>query len=272
MAAAAGPNQVGSLPVVRLFGLDFIDDVDTAATVEHLVGPQPADGRLPLVVTPNVDQVVQCARAELSDVRHAQQRARYVLPDGQPIVWTSRLAGTPLRSRLAGSELFPPLWRRLIADRRRVVLVTPTDDAARGLLAEYPDAAAWTAPWFDAEDRAASADVADRVTELVQEHRAEFVFIGLGCPKQDRLAASVLERLATDDTPPPLVLLVGASFNMHLGIVPPAPEWTKRLGLEWFYRFLCEPRRLFRRYFVTDVQFLPMMVREVRRVRRIRRR
>jgi N-acetylglucosaminyldiphosphoundecaprenol N-acetyl-beta-D-mannosaminyltransferase len=262
-------HRPGHDPVVtrRLFGFDFISEVGPASVAERIMGVQPVDDRLPLVVTPNVDDLVQLSHPVHSRLAAAERRARYVLPDGQPIVWTSRLAGTPLRRRLPGSSLFPELWRRAIDGRRGVLLITASDEVAAGLRAEYPDAVTYTPPMFNVADR----DVVERIVgdcaDLVERHGSEFVFTGVGFPKQQHLALGLLEELGRRGLPLPTVLLLGGSFNMHLGLIRRAPRWVQQAGLEWFYRFLHEPRRLFRRYFIMDVRFLPMMIREARTVR-----
>lgn len=264
------PGPLAPVCTRRLFGFDFISDSDPAATIDRILARQPDDGRLPLVITPNVDDIVRLHRSDAADLLRAVRRARYVLPDGQPIVWTSRLAGRPLRARLPGSELFGPLWRGIIDGDRRVLLVTSSEAVADGLRAELPDAVTYTPPFFDVGDAAAIDDVVAHCVELIQRRRPEFVVTGIGYPKQQRVVLGIMARLEDQGIPPPTFLLLGGSFNFHLGLTRPAPAWIKRIGAEWFHRFLSEPRRLFRRYFVTDVHFLPMMYREVRTARAAR--
>ena len=252
----------------NLFGFDFIDDADLAATAARIAGNQPVDGRLPLVVTPNVDDLVRLSQPAHAGLLRAEQQARYVLPDGQPIVWTSRLGGTPLTARLPGSSLFPLVWQRLIDAGAPAVVVASSGEVAAALTEEHPGARAVVPPFFDPADRSAVESVVDRCVDAVVDSGARHLFLGIGFPKQQHIALGVLEKFTTKGDEPPLVLLLGGSFNMHLGLVRRAPLWVQRSGLEWFYRFLLEPRRLFRRYFVTDVAFAPMMVREVLRLRR----
>ncbi|MFN0088923.1 MAG: WecB/TagA/CpsF family glycosyltransferase [Acidimicrobiales bacterium] len=240
-----------------------MNDRDLAAAVECILGPQPDDGRLPLVVTPNVDDVVK-----LSDRRHhriaaAVRRARYALPDGQPIVWASRLLGRPLTARLPGSSLFPPLWQRTISDRRRVLVIAPSDRVATALLDEHPCAEAIVPPLLDVTDVERFEDLLDDYAAAIEAHRPELVFVGICFPKQQLIALGLIERLQRAGAPTPLFLLLGGSFDMHLGLRSRAPGWVQRAGLEWFYRFLQEPRRLFRRYFISDMQFLPLLLREL---------
>src|SRR5437588_3074042 len=80
----------------KLFGFNFVSHDDVSTIVDHITGPQPTDELLPFVLTPNVDYIVRLRESGLSDLANVLPRARYVLPDGQPIVWTSRFTGEPL--------------------------------------------------------------------------------------------------------------------------------------------------------------------------------
>jgi N-acetylglucosaminyldiphosphoundecaprenol N-acetyl-beta-D-mannosaminyltransferase len=251
----------------RLFGFDFINDSDCARTVERILGGQPRDRWLPMVVTPNVDDIVRLNQPRHAGLADAERRSRYVLPDGQPIVWISRLAGRSLAGRLPGSSLFPALWEQVSRDRRRAVVVAPAASVGEALRREHPDVAVVVPPYFEADDDAQLRDVVAECRHQIERVDAELVFIGIGFPKQQRIALAVIDQLQAAGRPLPLFLLIGGSIDLYLGRVPRAPDWIQRLGLEWFYRFLREPRRLFRRYFVTDMKFFPLAAKELFRAR-----
>lgn len=254
----------------RLFDLDFIDDVDVSATVERLLGPQDgADGE-PVVFTPNVDTIVRLRELEVDGIAARLRDARYVLPDGQPIVWLSRLCARPLRARLPGSDLVPLLWRRIVAADRRALVVASCPEVAAALQAELPSLAVHVPPRFDGSDPDAVAEVVDAVAAVLDRANPEFVFLGISFPKQQLLAFHLIDRLRRQGRPLPLFLLIGGSFDMYVGRTRRAPTWVQRIGAEWLFRFLCEPRRLFRRYFVDDLRFLPLAARELRACRRPR--
>ena len=92
--------------------------------------------------------------------------------------------------------------------------------------------------------------------------------LGVGSPKDARVIGAVLDRWGPDLGPRPVMMGFGASFAMYLGLTKRAPAWVQRIGMEWFHRFLHEPRRLFHRYFVRDVGFIPIAWREWRAGRR----
>jgi len=257
------PDRRLSAPTRNLFGFNFVSDHDLSTVVDRITGPQPADELLPLVLTPNVDYIVRLRESNMADLAEVLPRSRYVLPDGQPIVWTSRLTGEPLAARLPGSTMFPAVWKRIVDERRPTVVVASSQETADRLRNEYPDAAAVVAPHFDADDQMHVAQVANDCLAAIRETKAEFVFVGISFPKQQRVALSVLRRLKAAGEPLPLFLLLGGSFEMYLGQVKRAPTWMQQYGLEWFFRFIQEPRRLFRRYFITDTRFAWLLVREL---------
>jgi N-acetylglucosaminyldiphosphoundecaprenol N-acetyl-beta-D-mannosaminyltransferase len=251
----------------RLFGFDFVCDLVFDRTVERILGPQPEDGRLPLVVTPNVDHVVRLAQPRYSQLAAVLARARVVLPDGQPIVWASHLLGRPLAARLPGSTLFPLVWRRVVDEHRPTLVIAPSLEVANGLRSQYAELATFVAPFFDAEDETAVAAVVADCVWRIEREKPEFVFIGVGFPKQELLALGIMKALAGISSSVPLFLLLGGSFDMHLGRIARAPGWMQRAGLEWFYRLSREPRRLWRRYLITDPAFVVLVAAELRGTR-----
>ena len=267
-ASTVTPRRVESVATRRLFGLDFIDDVNVDATVESLLGPQASDDQEPIVFTPNVDTVVRLGDLEPCGLAQRLRNARYILPDGQPIVWASRLLKQPLRSRLAGSDLVPPLWRRIVAEGRPAMIVASCEDVASRLRSEQPSLAIYVPPRFDAADPLAVADVASAAARVLDRAEPEFVFFGISYPKQQLLAFALIDRLQQQGRRLPVFLCIGGAFDMYVGRTPRAPAWMQRAGAEWFFRFLLEPRRLFHRYFVEDVRFLPILARELSAARR----
>ena len=257
-----------ALPRRRLFGLDFVDLPNLEPIVDELAAHVPyrreGGDRLPLVVTPNVDQVVHFDRDTDAVATALIRRAAYVLPDGQPIVWASRLLGEPLRARLAGSSLVAMLFPRLVAGGHVILVVATSDEVASRIEAEDGAVTAVLAPRLSLDDPAGIDAFAESCTARILATGPSHVFVTLGFPKQCNIIDGVIRRLEAADVPLPLFFAVGASFDMYYGLVRRAPEWMQRCGLEWFFRFLQEPKRLFRRYFVRDPGLLPIVWREKR--------
>ncbi|MBP8822284.1 MAG: WecB/TagA/CpsF family glycosyltransferase [Flavobacteriales bacterium] len=253
---------------VELFGLPFIAAADHGPVIqEALAWPlQPLQaGELPLLSTPNVDQVVKLHRAEHVALLERISQARYVLPDGQPIVWVSKLRkGKALPARLAGSDLFPALWKEL-AQRQAPVFMVLANEAIGEALKKENQAMCWTVPpFYSIADAKAEGSVVDAVMDELMARPVPLVFLGLGFPKQERLALALVERLRGAAQPMPLFLLLGASFEFHAGLKQRAPRIWQKLGLEFLHRFLSEPKRMFRRYFVDDLAFFRIALKEIR--------
>ena len=265
---ALDPAVGGSLAPLatrRVFGFDFISSQGVEAVAEQILGPQPDDGLLPVVLTPNVDYLVRLAEPGNAELTVQLRRSRYVLPDGQPIVWTSRLVGRPLAARLPGSTLFPHVWRGVVAESRRTVVVASCEETAERLRVEHPEIGVVVPPFFDVDDPDQFAEVLRDCQDQIDKVQPEFVFVGISFPKQQRIALALAGSFAERGERAPLFLTLGASFEMYLGMHPRAPRVMQRLGLEWFFRFLLEPQRLFRRYFVTDARFVVLLAGEVLR-------
>ncbi len=249
-----------------LFGLRFVDAPSVGAVTNVLLTLEPtvADHdsvSVPVLITPNVDQLVKRDRGHDSVAAGIADRAQFVLADGQPIVWASRLLGRPLQTRLAGSSLTADLWPRLVSTRRRVLVIAGSPSTAEKVDAEGPTFEAIVAPMLDLSMSGEFDSFVESCLRRALAIEAEFVFVTLGYPKQCNVIDRMIRRWP-DDRPVPLFLAVGASFDMYYGAVRRAPSWMQRYGLEWLFRFGQEPRRLFKRYFVDDPAFGPMVVRE----------
>lgn len=265
---AGGIVVTDDLERVTLFGLDLVNADSLDPVVEELLyGPRRDDDVLPLVLTPNVDILVHLDEAPDSVEAEMFRRAQYCLPDGQPLVIVSRFLGRRLRARLPGSGLFAELWPRLVAERLPVLVVASSDDVARRLEREHPKAGFIVPPMFDADDEGAITEIVDNLLAAARATRPGIIFVGIGNPKDARIIASLFERWDLRLGPKPLCLGLGGSFAMYLGLKKRAPAWIQTIGMEWFYRFLQEPRRLFHRYFVRDMAFFGIVGREWRRSR-----
>ena len=253
-----------SFSTIELFGLSFVDAPDEACVAEHLLAKDPVSrstDQLPVLVTPNVDIIVQLEKSKARGLNDRLANCAYVLPDGAPIVWASKWAGTPLEARIAGSNLFRHWWPSVAAERRPVVVLCASEVVKTGLEADHPEAVVMVAPMIDTSDDQVGM-VADQVIEAALAAEADFCVLCIGHPKDPLIALAVVDRWPTDRTVP-LVMCLGASAELYLGLKRRAPEWAQRYGLEWLIRFAQEPRRMFHRYFVRDLGFFPMAFREV---------
>ena len=182
----------------------------------------------------------------------AVERADMATPDGAPVAWMLRRQGHPAQQRINGPDL---MWRycQQAAQRREPMFLygsTPSTLEAleRKLAADLPGlviAGRLSPPFRPLTAAEDEADVA-----AINASGAGLVWVSLGCPKQERWMAAHVGRVQA------VMIGVGAAFDFHAGTVARAPAWMRRNGLEWLHRFASEPRRLWRRYLVTNTLFL----------------
>ncbi len=189
--------------------------------------------------------LVMCAQEE-PNTRAAVLGATLALPDGQPLVWALHALGHKQATRIYGPDLMALFCARAASSRTPIYLYGGRTQAALELLKErlserFPGlvVAGSFAPPF----RALSAAEEAQVIDDIDASGAEVVWVGIGQPKQELWMAAMRPRLRAQ-----LLVGVGAAFDFHAGLVPQAPPWMQRNGLEWTYRLSREPRRLWRRY------------------------
>jgi N-acetylglucosaminyldiphosphoundecaprenol N-acetyl-beta-D-mannosaminyltransferase len=250
-------------PTTRLFGLDFANGESIGPIVDGLfAGRDVRPDSWRCVVTPNVDHLVRYQRhaEELEAAAHAS----IVMPDGMPIIWASRLLRRPLRSRLAGSDLFPALWQRCCAAGTPIVVIASNEEVASRLREANPHARCIVPPMFSETDRGAVDAVVTAAAEAAEAIDARFLAVGVSMPKHHRIANGLRRRWAGRYAGTPTVMLVGASPDFAVGLAKRAPRWMQRSGVEWVHRLLGDPRRMAKRYLVDDVAFVRLVWREWR--------
>jgi N-acetylglucosaminyldiphosphoundecaprenol N-acetyl-beta-D-mannosaminyltransferase len=243
---------------VDLMGLpvDQLTEDDTIETVLEAVRA----GRGGCLFTPNLQHMQAFAAGTDAAVYERASKlpgARLVVADGMPLIWASRLRGTPLPERVAGSNLIWTLTAGAARKGAAIFLLGGNPGAAEAcaerMRAEYPDVqiAGLMAPkhGFEKDEHA--------IEEIVAQLRAaapDIVYLALGFPKQEELALRLAPLMPTT-----WFVGVGISFSFVAGDVQRAPRWMQATGLEWIHRLVQEPRRLFRRYLVDGVPFAARM-------------
>jgi N-acetylglucosaminyldiphosphoundecaprenol N-acetyl-beta-D-mannosaminyltransferase len=240
-----------------------IHDVTSDEAVD-LILAWARDGSGGYVCTPNVDHLVRAKRDP--EFRNLLRGARLRLPDGMGLIYGTRLAGTPFRGRVTGRLLPEALVRKAGADTPPIALVGGRDDAPQKAAARLEGlgasvVAAVSPPMgFDIGGPADTAAVAELVAA-----RPRILIVGMGAPKQEQWMAR-----HQADLPETVMLGLGQTIDILGDRVPAAPPWMTRVGLEWAFRMLRDPRRIGRRVFVDDPPFFTWMLRERMRRRRKR--
>jgi N-acetylglucosaminyldiphosphoundecaprenol N-acetyl-beta-D-mannosaminyltransferase len=242
---------------VQLFGL--IVDVVTLETalgrIEQLMG----EGGIHQHVAVNVDKVVKAAGDH--ELRQAINSADLVTADGQPVVWASWLLGKPLPERVTGVDLMTRLF--VLAQERGYSIFLlgarpwVVERVQQRLRREYPGLRIAGAHhgYFSAAEE-------PLVVESITTARPDILFVAMSSPAKERFIARWKGRLGAR-----FVMGVGGAFDVYAGVVGRAPRWMQRLGLEWLFRLIQEPKRMWRRYLVDDVAFVKLLLRELRRSR-----
>jgi N-acetylglucosaminyldiphosphoundecaprenol N-acetyl-beta-D-mannosaminyltransferase len=193
--------------------------------------------------------------------------ADLVLSDGMPLVWAQRMLGRHEASRVPG----PELTERVLESAARLAIPVGFYGASpatierllASVLSRWPDlrVVAAIAPPF----RSLTPEEDLEYTRQIAESGARVLFVGIGCPKQERWMAERVDRI------PCVMLGVGQAFDLLSGAKRDAPRWMQAAGLGWLFRLSREPRRLWRRYAVNNPRFLALFLRQWLRHRRDRR-
>lgn len=198
----------------------------------------------------NVHSVIS-ANAD-PELKLALSTADICTPDGAPLAWLMRKIGWPNQQRINGPDLMWKLLRQAEQLKVPIFLLGSTEstlkELEKKLLIAFPRSTLVGVvsppfhPMTTKED--------DELIALILASGARILFVGLGCPKQEKWMATHRQRL-------PMVMVgVGAAFDYHAGTLERAPIFWQRAGLEWLYRLAMEPKRLGRRYLITNTLFL----------------
>lgn len=180
-----------------------------------------------------------------------------LVPDGQPVRWVmNQLYGTDLLDRVYGPELMRKICERAASEGTSIYLYGSTKPVVTSLA----ESLTRMFPGINIVGREPSAfrtlnpDERAALQERIHSSGASIVFVGLGCPRQEIFAYELRGNLSVP------VLTVGAAFPLLAGMSPQAPPWMQRFGLEWLFRLVAEPRRLWRRYLLLNPVYVVLVV------------
>ena len=250
----------------KLFGFSFISESDIDIVVNDILysGSYTINNALPFLITPNVDIIVQFSKNENQNLKKLFANSLYILPDGQPIVWCSKLLRNELKNRLSGSDLFPVLWNKSKDFSCKILVLTSSDQISQLLLMEHKNVICYTLPFFNSTDQQEIVRISRDCLDIITNHNIKIVLIGISFPKQGLLAVNIYNLLLERGFKNiPLFCMLGAAFEFYLNLKRRAPVFIRNIGFEWLYRFSKEPKRLFRRYFIEDPAFVLIFLKEL---------
>ncbi|MGI2728035.1 WecB/TagA/CpsF family glycosyltransferase [Bacillus cytotoxicus] len=251
---------------VKLFDVDFSNLTmnETITQINKIIDDNKFNKKQGYVVTPNVDHIVNVHKD--SNFREIYKGATLTLVDGAPIFMISKKIGTPLKEKVSGSDLTPHLFELAQRNNYKVFIFGSREGVPDLAIQKIKSEYGYTfpigsySPPFGFEKQ---PDVLGESIKKIQEFQPDILLVSLGSPKGERFIYENLKALNV-----PISLQIGASIDFIAGTVKRAPLWMQKVGLEWFYRFLQEPKRMFRRYFINDSYFLVLVFKEFFKRRR----
>lgn len=199
----------------------------------------------------NVHTVMTCF--DDPDFRRITNQADLALPDGMPLVWVLRSFGHEQPERVYGPDLMLTLCQRSVNKGYSHFLYGGVEGVTASLIEKF-------SAWFPGIKIAGSYSPPFRpltrredheVVEMINLSKADILWVGLGAPKQEHWMAAHVGRITV-----PMMLGVGAAFDFHAGLVKQAPHFIQHVGLEWMFRLLMEPKRLWKRYLYNNPRFI----------------
>lgn len=231
----------------------YIDNL-TAQEAKSVVDQMIQNGGTHYVVTPNSDIVVKMQHD--SELKRICDNADLILTDGMIVVRISKYLGNPIKERVCMTDF---VWDVCdLADEKnyKVFLFGGKEDvltkATDNIRKKYPtlNIVDSYSPPFGFETNPIQLEEAN---ERISKSGADILIVFLGCPKQEKFIYQNMNRYNV-----PISITMGGCVDFIAGSVKRAPRWMQNVGLEWFYRFMQEPKRLFRRYFVDDIKIFEL--------------
>jgi len=246
------PNKSVSILGVPIFNGSLSDLLDNFSKAIE------SNKKLRVCVTP-VNNVIWAQKDER--LKKLYKTADYCTADGVPLVWASRWLGNPIASRSTGYDILPEYAK--IAEENNIIpyflggAEGVGEDAKANLLKTYPKlniSGIYSPPYkkeFSEED-------IDVMASKINESNPNVIWVCMTAPKQDFLIAALLPKINAN-----IAIGIGASLDVVAGRFKRPPKWIQNNGLEWLYRLVNEPKRLFRRYVIEAPQFIPLIVKQI---------
>ncbi len=192
-------------------------------------------------------------------LRQIHNKAGLVTPDGMPLVWLSRWKGFPCVERVCGADLTLAVCRQSLAKGYRHYFYGGAEGVPEKLANRLTR---WcpglqVAGLYSPPYRPLTKEEDELVIRTINDTKPDIVWVGLSTPKQEYWMYKHFGRISA-----PVMVGVGAVFDFHAGLKKRAPRWMQRSGLEWFFRLVSEPRRLWRRYLINNPWFLWLILRQ----------
>lgn len=207
------------------------------------------------IVAVNVDVIVKIEDDPY--LKKIIDNAELVLVDGKPLQWIAKYQGNPIKEKISGSDLVPLLLKQASDKGQSVFIIGGKDGIAQKAKSNIEKSnpkikivGTYAPPLGFEKDQ----KELDKINVMISDCHPDILIACFGCPKQEKW---IYENYFKYEAK--LSVCAGATVDFLAGNVKRAPKWISNIGFEWFYRYLQEPKRLFRRYFVDDVKILKLV-------------
>lgn len=247
---------------VSLFGIE-IDSVTMSQAIQCVFGILDRNDRCcRYVVTPNVSQIRRLQKD--NQFKHVYDHAELVLADGMPLILSSRLFGVPLPERVSGIDFTGALFEAAGKNGKLTCFLMGAgpgvaERAAYNIEKRWPEVkvtGCYSPPWGFENDEEQNK----KILKMISSVNPDVLLVCLGAPKQELWVYRHLHELEAK-----VALCVGATIDFLAGEKKRAPVWMQKIGLEWLYRFITEPKRLAKRYICDALIFPPLLWKEWRK-------
>lgn len=211
-----------------------------------------------VVFTPNVDHLIKLQYDR--DFYEAYNTSNYRVCDSQILMYASQFLGTPLKEKISGSDLFPAFYRYHKNNESIKIFLLGSAEGVASKAQEQINRKVGReiviqaySPSFGFEK---NEEECDKIVELINESGATVLAIGVGSPKQEKWLVKYRDKLTNIK----ILLGIGATIDFEAGCKARSPKWMSEVGIEWAYRLLSEPRRLWKRYLIEGLPFFRLIV------------
>lgn len=242
---------------VQLFDLPF--DNFSYEDLMQYIDTSIQSGESNYIVTCNVDHLMKLKKDE--HFRQVYSEAGSVVADGMPLVWASQILRKPLKQRVSGADMLRELGGALEERGYRMFFLGAAEGVAekakQQMLTEFPrlQIVGTHSPSYGFER---NEEENERIIEMIRDAKPDIVWVGVGAPKQEKWIHNYHRRYGAA-----LSIGIGATFDFLSGNVKRAPLRIQKLGLEWVWRLFQEPKRLWKRYLIEDMQFIGLLIKEM---------
>lgn len=241
---------------VNILGTE-ISNINLTETVDYFYAVIKTNAKIRVCVTP-VNCVLWARKNNY--LKKIYNAADLTLCDGVPLLWASKFLNAPLKGRVTGLDLLPKFLEFAADKNIKMFFLGAKEGVAQSLkeLAQkkYPAiqiGEVYSPPFAEKF----SEKETQKMIHLINSYQPHVLWVSLTAPKQDYWIYENFDKLNVN-----IAIGVGGAFEVTAGLIPRAPEWMQKAGLEWFYRFLREPSRMYKRYFVEAPVFIPLIFKQ----------